>query len=315
MAASQDKTGRMIVVSNRGPFRFKKNTEGFRSDRTIGGLVSALDPLLRQTGGTWVAWDDEFKKGDALGSRVKVPLQQPEYVFRRLQLSERDVKFFYQGFSNRALWPLCHYFLDRCEFNADQFEHYRKVNQVFAEAAHEEGRAGDTIFVQDYHLARVPSKLRRLGTKARLAFFWHIPFPPWDVFRILPWRERIIGGLLDSDLIGFHTRSYVRHFATSAMHLFGAKWDESTETLRLGNRNIQVRACPLGIEYDEYERLALMPETKKRAATIRKKIGTPIIILGADRVDYSKGILERIAGIQRFLELGLAIAGPRERLA
>lgn len=303
MAGTSRKTGRIIVVSNRGPFRFRKITEGFRSDRTIGGLVSALDPLLRRTGGTWVAWDDEFRKGDALGSRVKVPLQQPKYVFKRLQLSERDVKLFYQGFSNRALWPLSHYFLDRCEFDIDQFEHYRKVNDLFANAANEESEEGDTIFVQDYHLSLVPSTLRRLGTKARIAFFWHIPFPPWDVFRILPWRERIMRGLLDADLIGFHTRSYVRHFATSAAKLFGAKWDESTETLYVGDRSLRVRACPLGIEFDEYERLALLPETQKRAATIRRKLGTPIIILGADRVDYSKGILERMAGIQRFLEL------------
>lgn len=303
MESAERQGGRLIVVSNRGPFRFKKVTEGFRSDRTIGGLVSALDPLLRQTGGTWVAWDDEFRKGDPLGSRVKVPLSKPEYTFRRLHLTKRDVRLFYQGFSNRTLWPLCHYFMDRCEFQADQFEHYRKVNEIFAEATNAEARKGDTIFVQDYHLALVPSELKRLGTRANIAFFWHIPFPPWDVFRILPWRERILGGLLDADLIGFHTQGYVRHFATCANKLFGAKWDESTETLHLAGRSIRVRACPLGIEFNEYEKIALQPETRKRAESIRKHLGTPIIILGADRVDYSKGILERLEGIQRFLEL------------
>jgi trehalose 6-phosphate synthase len=269
----------------------------------VGGLVSALDPLLRQTGGTWVAWDDGFREGDPLGSRVRVPLDAPEYVFRRLRLTEQDLKLFYQGFSNRTLWPLCHYFLGRCEFVDRHFERYQEVNVRFAEAVGEEARPGDTIFVQDYHLALVPTEIRRLGMRVRIAFFWHIPFPPWDVFRILPWREEILKGMLDADLIGFHTRSYVRHFAGCAVRLFGAKWDEAAETLHVGDRSIRVRACPLGIEYEEFERLALLPQTRDRARGIRKALDTPIIILGADRVDYSKGIIERLAGVERFLEL------------
>ncbi len=295
--------GRLVVVSNRGPFRFKKSTRGVQAEKTVGGLVSALDPLLRQTGGTWVAWDDQFRENDPLGSKVRVPLEKPEYVFSRLRLTDQDIKLFYHGFSNRTLWPLCHYFLSRCEFEKRDFERYREVNVRFAEAAHEEGRPGDTIFVQDYHLALVPSELRRLGTRSRIAFFWHIPFPSYDVFRVLPWREELIKGMLDADLIGFHTRSYVRHFASCAVRIFGAKWDESAETLRLGDRNVRLRACPLGIEFDEFERLALAPESRERARGIRKALDTPIMILGADRVDYSKGIIERLAGVEHFLNL------------
>ena len=303
MPGGGSQEGRLIVVSNRGPFRFKKGARGIRAERTVGGLVSALDPLLRQTGGTWVGWDDGFGDNDELGQKVEVPLDKPEYSFSRIRLTPQDISLFYQGFANSALWPLCHYFLDRCEFDSKAYARYRDVNIRFAQAAEAEARPGDTIFVQDYQLTLVPSELRRLGTRARIAFFWHISFPPWDVFRILPWREEILKGMLDADLIGFHTRSYVRHFVSSAVRLFGAKWEEETDTLHLGDRRVQVRACPLGIEFEEYNRMAQEPDVQAKAKNIRKGLSTPIMILGADRVDYSKGILERITGIQRFLEL------------
>jgi trehalose 6-phosphate synthase len=300
--SEQRKNGRLIVVSNRGPYRFKRNPRGFRAERTMGGLVSALDPVLRATGGTWIAWDDDFHENDSLGPRVRVPLDRPGYIFSRLKLSDSDVRLYYQGFSNRCLWPLCHYFLGRCEFDLQAFERYRAVNERFAEAANAEANPGDTIFVQDYHLALVPAMLRRMNTKARIALFWHIPFPPWDIFRALPWRDEIIEGMLGADLLGFHTQSYVRHFAGCADHLVGAKHDESTETMRVEDRRLRVRACPLGIEFAEFDRIARLPTTQEKARRIREGLGTEIVAVGADRIDYSKGIRERLLGVERFLE-------------
>jgi trehalose 6-phosphate synthase len=302
MGKSHSESGRLIVVSNRGPYRFKAHARGVRAESTVGGLVSALDPLLRSTGGTWVAWDDTFHEKDLLGPRVRVPLDHPSYFFSRVHLTKEEIELYYHGFSNRALWPLCHYFLGRCDFEPREYECYREVNARFAKAARAETRAGDTLFIQDYHLALVPSLLRRMGTTGRIALFWHIPFPAWDTFRVLPWRSEIVEGMLGADLIGFHVRSYVHHFVTSAEMLFGAKWNEATETLEVGEHRVRVKACPLGIEFDEFDRLARHPDTVAKAQQIREAIGTPIVALGVDRMDYSKGIPERLHGIERFME-------------
>jgi alpha,alpha-trehalose-phosphate synthase [UDP-forming] len=302
MAAIQADSGRLIVVSNRGPYRFRVHGQRLRAEHTVGGLVSALDPLLRSTGGTWIAWDEGFTEGDRLGERVRVPLDDPAYLFSRIQLTKDDVQGYYHGFSNRTLWPLCHYFLGRCEFERDDYERYREVNSRFAEVAHAEARPGDTVFIQDYHLALVPSLLRRMRTPAHIALFWHIPFPSWDTFRALPWRSEIIEGMLGADEIGFHVRSYVRHFVTCATLLHGAKWNEAAETLEIDGRRIRVRACPLGIEFGEFDRIVRQPATIARARQIRAAIATPIVALGVDRMDYSKGIRERLHGIERFME-------------
>jgi trehalose 6-phosphate synthase len=302
MATSEKRAGSLIVVSNRGPYRFRRHARGVRAERTVGGLVSALDPILRRTNGTWVAWDDSFASGDALGQRVRVPLDRPQYLYVRLPLSAPEVQAFYHGFSNRGLWPLCHYFLGRCEFDLAEYDRYRAVNTRFAEAAAAESAPADTIFVQDYQLALVPGMLRGMGTLARIALFWHIPFPPLDTFRALPWRDEIIEGMLGADLIGFHTRSYVRHFAACAEQILGAKWDEAAGKLALGDRRIRLRACPLGVEFAEFDRIARLPSTCEKARRIRAGLGTNIVVLGADRIDYSKGIRERLLGVDRFLE-------------
>lgn len=294
--------GSLVIVSSRGPYRFKRHARGVRAERTVGGLVSALDPVLRRSSGTWVAWDDGYVPGDSFGERVRVPLDRPQYLFVRIPLSEEEVRGFYQGFSNRGLWPLCHYFLGRCEFDLAEYDHYRAVNARFAESASREAKPGDTIFVQDYQLALVPGMLREMNTGARIALFWHIPFPPLDIFRALPWREEILEGILGADLVGFHTRAYVNHFATCAEKLLGAKWDEQTGNLTFGDRRTRLRACPLGVEFAEFDRIARMPATLEKVRRIREGLGTQFVAIGADRIDYSKGIPERLLGIERFLE-------------
>jgi len=302
MSIAMSGEGRLIVVSSRGPYRFKRHARGVRAERTVGGLVSALDPVLRRTNGIWVAWDDGYLPGESLGEHVRVPPDRPQYLFARLFLSDEEVRDFYHGFSNRGLWPLCHYFLGRCEFDLAEFERYRAVNARFAQTAAREAKPGDTIFVQDYQLALVPALLRGMSTGARIAIFWHIPFPPLDTYRALPWREEILEGILGADVVGFHTRSYVRHFAACAEQLLGARWDEPAGTLHLGDRRIRLRWCPLGIDFAEFDRIARMPSTCEKARRIREGLGTQIVAIGADRIDYSKGIRERLLGVGHFLD-------------
>lgn len=292
---------RLILVSNREPFTRKKNGKG--EDAWVqkpGGLVSALTPIMKRADGVWVAWAPDQKEG----TRRMVPGgDEPSFVMRGVPLSQTEVRRYYQGFANRALWPLCHYLLDRCAFEEQEWETYRRVNGRFADAAAEEAEEGDLVWIQDYHFCLAPQMVReRRETKGPIAYFHHVPFPTEQVFRVLPWREEVLLGLLGADLVGFHTKDYAHNFMGCCHEILGAQIDEASGTVLHHGRTTHVGWFPIGIDFEEHERIARTDRVAEQVAEIHRQVSGEKIILGVDRLDYTKGILERLFAIERLLE-------------
>jgi len=245
---------------------------------------------LSRRGGTWVGWPGlELRQGETL------PDTGLTYALEPVNLTEMEVSRYYYGFSNRALWPLLHSLVDRARFDRREWTAYDRVNLRFAQRAAD--LAGDTgfVWIHDYHLFRAPRHLRRLEPNLRIAFFLHTPFPPYDVFRILPWGREILRGLLACDLVGFHIADYAQNFLDCTERLLGARVDRRALLVEEGDRTCHAGAFPLGIDFDRFEQLARLAPA---ASESRERI-----VLGVDRLDYTKGIPERIRAFERLLEL------------
>jgi alpha,alpha-trehalose-phosphate synthase [UDP-forming] len=295
---------RLVLVSNREPYVRKATADGERLERTAGGLVTALDPVMRASGGVWIAWQPE---GDgeqpAAEQRMKVPAEGAQYTLRQVPVSKKEAAGYYYGFANGALWPLCHYFIDRCRFDEAEWRQYVDVNRRFAEAVVEETREGDLVWVQDYHFCLLPEMIReRRGDGGPIAFFLHIPFPAEEVFRILPWRRQLLSGLLGADLVGFHTDEYAGDFIGCCERLLGAEVDHKRGIVRWQKREVRVGAFPIGIDVGEFAKNAADPAVEERVARLRAGLGGQKLVLGVDRLDYSKGILERLHAIDVLLD-------------
>jgi hypothetical protein len=211
----QDQTPfRLIVVSNRGPYHLRVTPSGLKREKTVGGLVSSMLPVLKKLGGVWVAWGDPV--GCYPGSS-----RRSSFDLRYISLTPDQIAGYYNGLANNALWPLCHYFLDRVHYDDAQWQTYEEVNQQFARAALDEAQSDDVIWVHDYHLARVPYYVRREQPSMRIAFFWHIPFPSVEVFRTLPWRRPFLESLLTCDWVGFHIPEYSKNFMAVVHDVLG----------------------------------------------------------------------------------------------
>ena len=281
----------VVVVSNRLPFTFSRTSKGLERSPSQGGLVSALEPVLRTRGGTWVGWPGiEVRNGE----QIAVPGEP--YRITPVLLSENEIQRYYHGFSNRTLWPLMHSLATQARFEARDWESYQKVNERFGEAACEEVTDAGLVWVHDYQLLLAPSTIRRRLPESPLAFFLHIPFPPFDIFRLLPWDREILRGLLSCDLIGFHVPSYAKNFLDCAERTLGARVNHREMLVEYGDRTTRVGAFPIGIEFDQYESLA--NQAPRRTDTPREQV-----VLGVDRLDYTKGIPERIQAFERLLEL------------
>ena len=299
-------TSQLVVVSNRRPFTVKSGPDGPIVEKSAGGLVAAVSPLLESMGGTWIAWDGEDVDRGREGvdsARTREPAE--EVAFCRLvplRLTQREVGNYYYGFSNRALWPLCHLFIGRSHFDPEQFRDYVRVNEKFAQATHKVASPKDRIWIHDYHLALVPELLRERGSRqGRVGLFWHIPFPPWDVFRALPWSRQILRGMLGADLVGFHLEDYADHFRTSVRKGLGLRQD-GKDILMESGRRVKVADFPIGIDAEKIEGLARSSSVEKKTRQIRDRLGAQHLVLGVDRLDYSKGILERLRALERFFE-------------
>ncbi len=284
---------RLIVVSNREPYRVEPSRGKVRLEKTVGGLVSALEPVLREYGGTWVCWGRKGKGPEEL--RVN-----DRFLVKFVPLTSGDVSGYYYGFSNETLWPLCHMFLTKTHFNSSFWTAYRRVNRKFAKAVAEVYVPGSKILVNDYHLALVPQLLRDAGISDPIYLFWHIPFPPYFMMRFLPSRREILEGMLGSDVIGFHTQHYVENFLECVREILGAFSDNNT--VYWNGRRIEVRAVPIGIDVERWERLAKDPKAVRYANNLRKRMGVEFIGVGVDRLDYTKGLEEKFRGIGRFFE-------------
>jgi trehalose 6-phosphate synthase len=295
-----------MVVSNRLPVdrcaAGESGDDGSGWRRSPGGLVTALAPMMTKTDGAWVGWHgapDETVEPFSHGGMDLVPVQ----------LSTDDVELYYEGFSNATLWPLYHDVIAPPEFHRTWWDTYRKVNQRFADAVARHADQGATVWVQDYQLQLVPRMLRRARPDLRIGFFNHIPFPPPEIFAQLPWRHAIIDGLLGADLVGFQRVSDAGNFMRSARRFLGASVKQQQVHVKGQDGQIthiaRAQAFPISIDVQQISELAARPEIIERARQIRQDLGNPkTILLGVDRLDYTKGIRHRLKAFEELLADG-----------
>ncbi len=309
---------RLILVSNRAPYIHDyhsppgqphrgKSDHAIHWRRPAGGLAAALDPIMQACHGTWVAWGSGNADRDTVDAQdhVPVPPDNPQYTLRRIWLSASQVQGFYSGFANSTLWPLCHLHLDRATFHPTHWHDYQEVNARFVEAVAEEcGTTPALVWLQDYHLALCPAALRRLRPDLTIMHFWHIPWPPWEIYRTCPWRRELLEGLLGNDLLGFHLAQHRSNFLACAANLLGADIDEKAGVAWHEGHATVVRAFPISIDYDWWHTLASARRTTERLHHLRTQPGLAqsFLGLGVDRLDYTKGIVRRLLAIERFLE-------------
>jgi trehalose 6-phosphate synthase/phosphatase len=277
------------------PFTTVQAKEGqVRFKRSPGGLVTALDPALSRRGGIWIGWAGVETEDPASAAEMMAP-RSSKVRYRSVPLSRREVAMYYGGFSNRTLWPLFHYFLARTEIDSATWAVYDRVNERFAEAAAQESDDESLVWVHDYQLLRMPRYLRRLAPQRRIAFFLHIPFPAYEVFRILPWGRSLIRGMLSCDLVGFQSSEHADNFIDCAERMLGCIVNRSAGTVQFEGRPVFVQAHPIGIDEGHFRRLA--ERVKPQSETPRV-----VEILGLDRLDYTKGIPERLRAVELFFE-------------
>ena len=286
---------RLLVVSNRLPVVLREGEEGdWQVEGATGGLVTAMAPVLQNRGGVWIGWpgvaaEDEEALREAL-ARLSADRR---YTLKPVLLTTAERDKFYYGFSNEVLWPLFHEMPSRCNFHPSYWPAYRAVNRKFAEVIAASARPDDFVWVHDYHLMCVGRELRELGVRARTAFFLHIPFPCLDLYVKLPWRRELLEATLDYDLVGFQTLRDRRNFVGCVRALFDDVQVEGVGRvvrLRVGRRQLRVGAFPIGIDSDAFAREAEAPEVAERARRIREDARGRQILLGVDRLDYTKGI-------------------------
>ncbi len=291
--------GRLLIVSNRLPVAARVRDNAWRIVPAAGGLATGLQPWHEQSRGVWIGWPGEVSRL-AAPERARLDHDLRERAIVPVYLSRDHVERYYHGFSNRVLWPLFHYLIDRVPVDAAGWDAYTQVNEAFADVVAREYRDGDAIWVHDYQLMLLPMLLRRRLPDARIGFFLHMPFPSSEVFRILPWRQQILNGLLGADLVGFHTFAYMRHFLASLLHVLGV--EAEVDRVRSGDREVRVGAFPMGIDAQRFAELTADPAVIEEAATIRRNAGGRRIVLGVDRLDYTKGIPRRLQAIERLFQ-------------
>jgi len=297
---------RFILVSHREPYIHRRCGSRIECEQPASGLTVALDPILRASGGIWIA----HGSGDADRSavdrydHVMVPPDDPSYTLRRVWLSKEEEQGHYYGLSNQGLWPLCHVVFTRPSFLPEDWELYREVNERFAEAVLEEaGDAPTFVFIQDYHFALLPAILKQRNPNLVVAQFWHIPWPNPEVFRGFPWKQELLDGLLGNDLLGFHLRSHCQNFMDTVDATLEAKIDrERFEITRFGKAT-SVRPFPISLDFESHNAMAESSETTVEMGRWRRQLGLghEILGIGIDRIDYTKGICERFRAIHRFL--------------
>ena len=298
----------VLIVSNREPYIHERRDNAVEIRQPASGLVTALEPVMRACSGTWIAHGSGSADREAVdeNDRVRVPPEHPAYRIRRVWLTKAEEQGYYYGFSNEGLWPLCHIAHVRPTFRAPDWEHYRTVNRRFADAVVDEARTPDPIvLVQDYHLALLPRLVRQRLPRATIITFWHIPWPNPEAFGILPWREAVLEGLLGSSILGFHTQIHCNNFFDTVDRFLEARVNRETFAISYGGESTEVRRYPISIEYPPAA-LAAQPPVDACRNRIRARIGADPDLrlgLGVDRLDYTKGILERFMAVERLLEI------------
>lgn len=290
---------RLIIVSNRLPVTIARKGESLKLQTSVGGLTSGLETFHKSQNSLWVGWP-----GYVVGKKK----EEIRFVKRKLKtndcfpifLTPYSVENYYHGFCNKIIWPLFHYFTQHVEYENKYWQTYQRVNNHFCDVVCRLAKPNDKIWIHDYHLMLLPNLLRKRMPDATLGFFLHIPFPSSDVFRLLPERTEILVGLLGADLIGFHTHDYVHHFVESTRRLLG--YEYTMGYINTKNRRIKVDAFPMGIEYDRFNDAASKTNVQKEIEKVKKKTGSKKVIISIDRLDYTKGLPERLSAFDLFLE-------------
>src|SRR3990170_1166596 len=308
-ALVQDKLANhlFIVVSNREPYIHTHVGSEIRCHVPASGLTAALDPVMRACRGTWIAHGSGDADREVVDDENKVPVppEAPEYTLKRVWLSKEEEDGYYFGFSNEALWPLCHISYTRPIFDEADWNTYKKVNQLFARAVLEEvGDRKAFVFVQDYHLALVPRLIREANPNVIIAQFWHIPWPNPEAFRICPWQGEILDGLLGNHLLGFHIRYHCNNFLDTIDRALEARVDRERYEVTCGGRKTAVRPFPISVDFEEVSREAQGGEVAAEIERLGKRLGLreELVGMGLDRIDYTKGIPDRFRAFDRFLE-------------
>jgi trehalose 6-phosphate synthase/phosphatase len=290
---------RLIVVSNRLPVSISKTKSGLKIRPSAGGLATGLSALPDEYEHFWIGWPGGIKERYSGQDTKDITKELQNIGCSPVFLSSAQAENYYEGFSNRAIWPLFHYFPTYTIYEERFWQYYATVNELFCQHVLEEARPDDFIWVHDYHLMLLPQMLRARLPQATIGFFLHIPFPSFELFRLLPWRREIIEGLLGADLIGFHTYDYVRHFLSSVCRVVGL--EHHLGTLSVKDRLVKVDTFPMGIDYHAYADAHQRPDVKKEIEKMRRTVGDRKIIASIDRLDYTKGIVRRLEAFDWFL--------------
>lgn len=296
---------RLIIAANRLPVTFVEKDGRLLANPSGGGLVTALRAVLHNRGGVWVGWSGSTASLEGREDDLARANREAGFELHPIHLCKEEVDHFYLGFSNQIVWPLFHSLIDRCKFSPDYWNTYLDVNKRFAECLAGRYREGDYIWVHDYHLMDVGRELRRMGVDAPTGFFLHIPFPPMELFLRLPWRETVMKALLDFDLLGFQTMRDVRQFLSCVRHLVPgvdvAEDDGAVVTVKMDHRELYVGAFPISIDFREFAEAAASEAVSEHVAEIRENAGPIKLMIGADRLDYTKGIPHRLRAFENAL--------------
>jgi trehalose 6-phosphate synthase len=306
--SSRLEDGRLFVVSNREPYMHLRRGKAVTVNQPASGLVTALEPVLRACDGTWVA----HGSGDAdmdmvdVNDRLLVPPDDPRYTLRRVWLDKEEEQGYYYGFANEGLWPLCHIAHTRPLFRASDWKHYQDVNRKFADALLEEMQNVNkpVVLVQDYHFALLPRMIKQSRPDARVAIFWHIPWPNPEAFGICPWQRELVDGLLGADIIAFHIQSHCTNFLQTVDRVVESRIDWEHFSVQRLDHNTTVRPFPISVEVAEGTAGPPRESAYEERAALLKNLGVEAALMGigVDRMDYTKGILERFLAVERFLE-------------
>ncbi len=301
--------GKTIIISNRLPVQLQIDNDSITAIPSVGGLATGMKSVHSGSDSLWIGWSGLTQEEISEDLEPKIDKALKENGCSKVSLTSEEIDGFYYGFSNRTIWPLFHYFLEYSEFETDSWNTYKAVNQKFADAILEKADDDDVIWVHDYQLMLVPEMVKEKRPNTSIGFFLHIPFPSYEIFRTLPWRKEVLRGLLGSDLIGFHTYDYERHFLSSVRRLLGL--EVSFNEINLEDRVIKVDSFPMGIDYKKFSDAASKHEknTADKQSELQRRLNvhkesTPDakLILSIDRLDYSKGIAKRLNAFEYFLK-------------
>ena len=289
---------KIIIIANRLPVKIERTESGFTIERSEGGLATGLGSLETKAEQYWIGWPGINTNNQKEQQEITEKLH--ELNFHPVFLSEEQFANYYEGYSNSTIWPLCHYFFSYVQYRTEYWTAYRQVNALFSRAALPFIEDNDIVWVQDYQLMLLPKLIRESKPAVSIGYFHHIPFPSYELFRVLPEREEVLEGLLGADLIGFHTHDYMRHFISAIYRVLDLNCN--LDEVMLKERIVHIDAFPMGINYEKYNEASALPSVQEKLSMLRKKLNNIKVILSVDRLDYSKGILHRLKGFSQFLE-------------